>query len=60
MLQVIVVHVGFKSELVLQSNSVSGNQIEAVNLGKEILLAKLGVLLVSLVNMDPDQTCKVV
>lgn len=59
MLQVVVVHVRFEAKRVFESNGVRGDQVEAVDLGEEVLFAEFSVFLVSLVDVDPDQTCKI-
>lgn len=58
-LQIIVMHEWFKSELVLECDGESGNQVEAVDLGKKILFAELSVLAVSFIDMDPDESSKI-
>jgi hypothetical protein len=42
-----------------EGNSVSGDQVEAVNLGEEVLFAELGVFLVALIDVNPDKARKV-
>lgn len=58
-LQIVVMHKWFKSELVLERDRKSGNQVEAVDFGEKILLAELRVLAVPFINMDPDEASKI-
>jgi hypothetical protein len=52
-------HAGLKSELVLECDCVGSDQIEAVDLGEKILFAERSVLLMSFVDVDPDETGKI-
>jgi hypothetical protein len=58
-LQVVVMYVGLKSEFVLERDCVGGDQVEAVDLCEKILFAELSVLLVSLIDVDPDEASQI-
>lgn len=58
-LQVVVVHVRLETKLVLQRDGVGSDQVEAVDLGEKVLLAKLRIFGMPLVDVDPDQAGKV-
>jgi hypothetical protein len=52
-------YVGLKSEFVLERDCVGGDQVEAVDLCEKILFAELSVLLVSLIDVDPDEASQI-
>ena len=52
-------NIWFEAELVFERNGVGHNQIETIDLGEKVLFTELGVLLVSFVDVDPDQACEV-
>lgn len=58
-LEVVVVDVGLEAQLVLEGHGVGGDHVEAVDFGQEVLLAQLGVLVVPLVHVDPDEAGEV-
>jgi hypothetical protein len=58
-LEVIIVHIRFEAKPVLQRDRVGCDQVEAVDLGEEVLFAELGIFGVSLVYVNPDETCEV-
>jgi hypothetical protein len=52
-------HVWLESKLVLESDSVCSDQVEAVDFGEKILLAKLSVLFMPFIDVDPDKAGQV-
>jgi hypothetical protein len=52
-------HVWLKSKLVLECDSVCGDQIEAIDFGEKILFAKLSGLLMPFIDVDPDKAGQV-
>lgn len=52
-------HEWLKPELVLECDRECGNQIEAIDFGKKILFAELGVLAMSFIDMNPDKASKI-
>ena len=59
MLQIVVMNKWFKPELVLECDRESGDQVKAVDLGQKILFAELSVLVMSFVDMDPDEASQI-
>ena len=59
MLQIVVMYVWLKSKLVLERDSVCGNQVKAVDLGEKILFPNLSVLFMSFIDVDPDKASKI-
>jgi len=58
-LEVVVVDVGFEAEPVLEGHSEGCDHVEAVDFGEEVLLAEFGILVVALVDVDPDEAGEV-
>lgn len=48
-----------KSQLVLECDCVRSDQVQAVDLGKKVLFAERGVLLVTFIYVYPDKASKI-